>query len=81
MIKRDSAGMVERDIKDDLANGYMAIVCPACGEKKRPLRWLCLKCRNATTPSKENDDVTEYCAKHLDAVQRVIELAKAKSRG
>lgn len=76
MIARDSEGVVQRDIKDDLAHSYMAVVCPACGRKKRPLRWLCLKCRNATTPSPENDLVTEYCAKHLEAVQGVISLAK-----
>lgn len=76
MIVNTEIKMVERDIKDDLANAYMAAVCPACGEKKRPLRWLCMKCRDATTPSKENDDVTVNCASHLEAVQRVIELAK-----
>ena len=76
MIARDSEGVVQRDIKDILAMEYSSSVCPACGEKKRPLRWLCLRCRNATTPSPENDLVTEYCAKHLDAVQQVIALAK-----
>lgn len=80
MIRLDAAGVVERDIKDELALSYGSTVCPGCAAKKRPLRWLCMKCRDATTPSPENDRVTEYCAKHLEAVQGVIALAK-KLRG
>ena len=68
--------MVKREIKDEMARVYMSHECPACGGKKIPLRWLCISCRGRTAETPANVLVTEYCERHMAAVQNLIAVAK-----
>lgn len=54
--------------------------CPACGRAKRPLHWICLKCRPLMVDEPIFNSTADACANHIRHAEMFVELARRKRR-